>query len=179
MKMIRQVALILCVATIGDFQNMSNASYPQALPEVFRSVLIELKEQVQIPILLPKALPKPIEEARHVVVSEQHRDHWAVLLYYELHVGDAGCAGAFSGVSPPSFSLETVPNVRRIQLHGGSIGFFRKVSCGGSCAPANLWWVQDRVLYQIQLKLASNTREDEQEKLITDLANSAISAGPR
>jgi len=47
-------------------------------------------------------------------------------------------------------------------------------SCGGSCAPANLWWEENGATYQIQLKLSSATDEREQERLLVETANSVV-----
>jgi hypothetical protein len=69
--------------------------------------------------------------------------------------------------------------VREVKLSRGLVGYFRSVSCGGSCAPANLWWEEDRALYQIQLKLSPTLSESDQQKTITAVADSAILAGPR
>ena len=53
---------------------------------------------------------------------------------------------------------------------------FRAVSCGGSCAPANLWWEQNGVMYQIQIKLGRGTTESDQEKILIETANSSVPA---
>ena len=103
----------------------------------------------------------------------------AVSLYYELDVGDAGFAASFDGTNKPNYSPRELGNVREVQLASGITGFFRPVSCGGSCAPANLWWEQRAVLYQIQLKLRSALAENKQRGIITAVADSAILAGPR
>ena len=51
---------------------------------------------------------------------------------------------------------------------------FLPVSCGGSCAPANLWWEQNGVMYPIQIKLKSSTTEKEQERILVETANSTV-----
>jgi hypothetical protein len=102
-----------------------------------------------------------------------------VALYYELGVGDAGFAASFSARKNAGYSPRELPNVEEVKLAGGIVGFFRSVSCGGSCAPANLWWEQDGTLYQIQLKLPSTLREKKQLRIIMAVADSAILAGPR
>jgi hypothetical protein len=53
---------------------------------------------------------------------------------------------------------------------------FRPVSCGGSCAPANLWWEQNGVMYQIQIRLRSDSREKDQERILVETANSTVTA---
>jgi hypothetical protein len=106
-------------------------------------------------------------------------DSYAISLYYELGIGDAGFAANFTAQAKPNYAPEDLGNVQRTALAQGLIGFFRAVSCGGSCAPANLWWQQNGVLYQIQLELSSTMAERDQLKALTAAANSAITAGPR
>jgi hypothetical protein len=50
---------------------------------------------------------------------------------------------------------------RQVDLSRGRTGMFIPVSCGGSCAPENLWWEQNGVMYQIQIALKSSTTEKE------------------
>lgn len=106
-------------------------------------------------------------------------NEYMVSLYYDLGIGDAGFAALFEATSNPQYSPRELENVREVKLAGGITGFFRPVNCGGSCAPANLWWEQGALLYQIQLKLPSTLREKNQQGIITAVGNSAILAGPR
>jgi hypothetical protein len=69
-----------------------------------------------------------------------------------------------------------LPNTRRVALSRGRKGMFTPVSCGGSCAPANLWWEQNGVMYQIQIKLRSSSTEKDQEKILVETANSIVTA---
>jgi hypothetical protein len=149
-----------------------------SLPEVFRSVLAEVKAKTNVPVLLPTELPKPFSKAKHATVDDTTADGYVVSLYYELNVGDSGFAASFSGTNNPDYSPQEVGN-REVRLANGFTGFFSPVSCGGSCAPANLWWKKGSVLYQIQLKLRSTLRDKDQQGVITAVANSAIVAGAR
>jgi hypothetical protein len=65
---------------------------------------------------------------------------------------------------------------RRIRLANGIVAHFSPVSCGGSCAPANLWWVQNGVEYQIQIKFGSAEKKEVQERLLVETANSCVPA---
>jgi hypothetical protein len=67
-----------------------------------------------------------------------------------------------------------LPNGARVTLSNGRAGIFRRVSCGGSCAPANLWWVQNGVMYQIQVKLRPDLPEKDQQKILVETANSTV-----
>ena len=100
-------------------------------------------------------------------------------MYYELGVGNAGFAAYFQAKANARFQPKDIGNVKAVKLSHGLVGYFRPVSCGGSCAPANLWWKENQVVYLIQLKLSSSEPETVQERAITRVANSAILAGPR
>jgi len=113
------------------------------------------------------------------MVEKVSADEYEVALYYELDVGNAGFAASFAATNNARYSPRELPNVREVKLAGDIVGFFRPVSCGGSCAPANLWWEQGGARYQIQLKLPSALREKKQQRIITAVADSAILAGPR
>ena len=130
-------------------------------------------------MLLPTELPTPLGGAKRVIVEKIAPDEYAVALYYELDVGDAGFAATFAAKNNSPYSPRELGNVREVKLTRGIVGFFRPVSCGVSCAPANLWWQQGGPLYQIQLELPSTLSEKKQQTIITAVANSAILAGPR
>ncbi len=151
----------------------------RSLPGNFVSALAEVKAGTNIPVLLPTALPRPFSDAKQAVVEKVSADEYAVALYYELGVGDAGFSALFAATNNARYSPRELPNVREVKLADGIVGFFRPVSCGGSCAPANLWWEQGAVLYQIQLKLPSGLGEKKQLGVITAVADSAILAGRR
>ena len=155
-----------------DTQRSANS-----LPESLASVLPEIKSKSRVPVLLPSDLPKPIADATHALVEKAEEDTYAISLYYELGVGDSGLAAFFTADAHPSFNPADEGNP--VNLFGDIRGYFSPVSCGGSCAPANLWWEDKGVLYQIQVKLPSNLDEEDQKKTITAIANSSIVAGPR
>ena len=153
---------------------------PQALPEGFASAVRSVKSKVRIPILLPSALPEPFNKAKRSVVQSVSEDSYAISLYYELGIGDAGFAADFSGAASQRDSGQEFGNAAEVKLARGLHGTFTPIRCGGSCAPANLWWELGGVVYQIQLKLPYSLNEEErQKKAIIEVANSAILAGPR
>lgn len=156
-----------------------NAVASPLLPDGFASTVRAVKAKTRIPILLPSSLPDPIAKAKDSTVDSATDDNYAISLYYELGIGDASFAANFAGEGKPNYAPEDLPNVKWIPLTQGLTGFFRPVSCGGSCAPANLWWTENGTLYQIQLHLASTLSEMDQQKALTTVADSAITAGPR
>ena len=177
MKNLCALALLGVVASTVFGTTLRSNGTP--LPSVFLSVLAEVKAKTRVPVLLPAELPKPFSDAKHAVVDKATADEYGVRLYYELDSGDAGLAALFEATNHPRNSPRRLGNVREVKLATGIAGFFRPVNCGGSCAPANLWWEQGVVLYQIQLKLPSTLRERSQQGIITAVANSAILAGVR
>jgi hypothetical protein len=164
---------------LWDASAMSPAKPAIPLPGAFASVLSEVKAKSRIPLLLPSELPQPVAKAKYAVVDTASDDEYSISLYYELHVGDSGFAASLAANAHPNYGPKDIPNVREVKLSRGTIGYFRPVSCGGSCAPANLWWEEDQTLYQVQLKLSSTLPEVDQQSAITAVANSAILAGAR
>jgi hypothetical protein len=164
----------ILIFSIGE----SRAESPQSnsLPAAFTAVLSQIKAVSQIPILLPSEVPLG---ANHVQLEKATLREYAISLYYELGVGDAGFAASFSGQDMPAYNPAEVPNMRTVELARGTRGYFRAISCGGSCAPANIWWEAGGVLYQIQLRLSSSTNGQSQEAAMVAVANSAIQGGPR
>jgi len=139
---------------------------------VFKPAIDKLLGKTKVPILLPSKLPIIIRE-RDIklawgTVSESGYD---IALYYTEIGSDASLAADFIGSTQV---FRDLPNTRKVEFGKGIIGMFRPVSCGGSCAPANLWWEQNGVMYQIQIKLASTTNEKEQEKILLEAANSTV-----
>ena len=140
--------------------------------QVFKPAIDQVRGQTQIPILLPSKLPAGIRE-RHIksawgTVSESG---YNISLYYTEAGSEAAFAAGFGGSTQV---FRDLPNTRPVTLASGVVGMFRPVSCGGSCAPANLWWEQNGVMYQIQIKLRSATNEKEQEKILIETANSTV-----
>jgi hypothetical protein len=157
----------------------SQGGHSRAPAQVFKSLLPQIKEQTKVPVFLPSDLPQQIGKAKYSVAGDLQADKYEISLYYELGIGDAGFAAFFTGQADAKYRPEELPNVKEVKLARGTKGFFWPVSCGGSCAPANLWWMDGGVLYQIQLKLPATMSERDQENMIIAAANSAITAGPR
>ena len=130
-------------------------------------------------MILPSDLPQPISGAKHAVIEKVSDKEYAVILFYKLGIGDAGFAAFLGAQRDPDYDPQDLGNIRKVELTHGLLGYFRPVSCGGSCAPANIWWKDGRVLYQVQIEFPSNLREGDQQKAITMAAGSAILAGPR
>ena len=68
--------------------------------------------------------------------------------------------------------LPSQANFTRLRLAGGDPARFHPVTCGGSCAPATLWFVHRGVLYTWQVA----TRERGRKNVLIRLANAAIAS---
>jgi hypothetical protein len=99
--------------------------------------LPEVKAKTRIPILLPDKLPVSIEYAKQALVKASEKQY-AISVNYELDIGNDGSAAFFSAEAGPNYIPQELPNVQEVKLAHGNRGFFRPVSCGGSCAPVNL-----------------------------------------
>jgi hypothetical protein len=181
------VVAVFCVAlATGVSAQSSGGPAPshtenpaKPLPKTLASILAEVKSKTSIAILLPDELPNDLAKAKYATVEEASSNKYAVSTYYELGIGDAGFAAYFAAEFHADFQPKDLPNVSEVKLSHGLVGYFRPVGCGGSCAPANLWWEKDQILYQIQLKLSPSVPESAQQQALTTAANSAILAGPR
>ena len=67
---------------------------------------------------------------------------------------------------------------REVDLANGITGYYKPLSCGGSCSPPMIQWIQGGVLYSIQAKLGVTGRAAQRRAMIRT-ANSAIRARPR
>lgn len=168
------VALVLFLFT--DFRLNSVMGQAKRPASVFNSALEQIQSQTRIPILLPSKLPPVIREsAIKLAFGEVRTDGYFVSLYYEEVGSNASYAAGFGG-STPTFRLTELRNTKVAALSHNRVGAFRPVSCGGSCAPANLWWEQDGAMYNFQLKLRSDTPEKDQEKILVETANLSVIA---
>jgi hypothetical protein len=171
LKAVPLVALVLLLFT--DFRLSSVMGQAKGPALVFRPALEHIQAQTRIPILLPSKLPTVIR-GRDIKLAwgEIREGGYFISLYYSEPGVDATFAAGFGG----STRIEHLSDAHRVELSGGRTGMFMPVSCGGSCAPANLWWEQNGVMYQIQIKLNSNTTEKDQEKILVETANSTVTA---
>ena len=170
MRTVCLVTVVLFLSTIS-YSVMGQMSRPAP---VFGPALKQIESRTRIPIMLPFKLPSAIPERDiRVAVGEVREDGYFISLYFGNSAVNAAFAAGFGGSTR---GFETPRNSSRVALSRGRTGMFRPVSCGGSCAPANLWWEQNGVVYQIQLRLRSDAPEKEQQKILVDTANSSVVA---
>jgi hypothetical protein len=158
-----------------DFGLNSVISQTARPAPVFRPALEQIESRTRIPILLPSKLPSAIPESGiKLARGELRKDGYFISLYYSED-GIASYAAGFGG-STLILRDRDVTNSPRVRLSDRRSGIFRPVSCGGSCAPANLWWEQNGVMYNIQGQLGPGMPERNQQRILVEMANSTVAA---
>ena len=172
-RIIKRVSVFAFVLFfLTDFRLNSLIGQAQEPARVFRPALEQIQPQTRIAILLPSKLPTAIRKRDIKLASGTvSEDGYFISLYYDEIGSNATYAAGFGGSVSGSRELSGTGG---IALAGGRRGTFMPVSCGGSCAPANLWWEQNGVLYQIQIKLRSDLKEKDQERILVEMANSSV-----
>lgn len=175
LRVIKRAAVALVFLLLTDFGSNFAMAQAKGPAPIFRPALEQIQSQTRIPILLPSRLPSAIPESAIKLASgEVRKDGYFISLYYSADA-IASYAAGFGG-STSILKAQDLTDTRRVALSGGRAGMFRPVSCGSSCAPANLWWEQNGVMYQIQIKLGSDSLEKDQEKILVETANYIVTA---
>jgi hypothetical protein len=141
------------------------------LPRLFAADLAEVKATSGVPVLVPQFLPS--RARRHVPSTSAEPGSYALALGAVRNCG--GATACFIA----SFEAErgARPDFRRtVELTGGRTGYFKPLSCGASCSPPVVQFVEGGVLYTIAANVGTKATE---RKLLVRMANSAIKRGPR
>jgi hypothetical protein len=88
--------LLVVVGCCASSKPAPSLPVGRSLPDVLVSILADVKAGTSISVLLPTELPKPFSDAEHATVLKASEDEYAVALYYEMGMGDAGFAASFS-----------------------------------------------------------------------------------
>ena len=156
--------LLACAASVALFAQ----EFPVALSDAVTAL-----HQDHVPgALLPTQIPALVSRygIKRVIV-ERTGSGYSIELYYSADASDATFAGMLSGssaVRPRSSLIHTTS----VSLADGTHGRFRPVSCGGSCAPATLWWARGGYQYSLQLRMGSALDEREQLRALLGMADS-------
>ena len=138
---------------------------------IFEPILPEIRQETQIPILLPDYIfgsdgATPVYANIKTVTSSQY----ALLLGFtpDCTGGTACRLGAISGeaVSANSPELEGTA----VPLDDGITGYFVDAVCGANCSDSTMTWDQNGTRYQMGIK--AGKPED-----LVKMANSAIASG--
>jgi hypothetical protein len=141
------------------------------LPELFQEVLPEVKAQTDVPVLLPQRYRS--DTRRNVPSGVGGADG------YSLGIASVRNCGGATACFVADFSAQRGEDphyLRAVRLTGGRRGYFKPLTCGASCSPPAIEWVEDDVLYSIQAYAGTKKQE---KKRLRQMANSAIRHGAR
>lgn len=143
------------------------------IPAVMGDKLAALVEETPIGVLLPESMPFDYDGKLYASVDAREKG-WEVVL-----AGDPSCNGAnactLAWISAQKGAKRS--NRVKVRLTGGRNGWYRALSCGGSCSPPSIEFTRAGVLYEIQGKVYEKRRGD--KATLIAAANSALRAGLR
>jgi hypothetical protein len=138
------------------------------LPGLLTGTVAEVKDQTPLPILVPSSLKT--DQAPLYAAGEGHRRDYQIAVSTVEDCGANACSLAFFS----AYRGQKPYGTRKVTLAKGRKGRYLPLSCGGSCSPPSVQWVERGVLYEIQMDFAKNARAE-----LVKMANSAIKSGPR
>jgi hypothetical protein len=168
---VTRLFLLTIVLALSAPATASAATYRYDVPDLVARPLAAVKKAASIDVLLPSQfssdLPKLYSEGRGRGGS------------YRFEIGAVRRCGGANACFIASFRARRggkPTNEHKVDLKGGRQGYFEPTSCGASCAPPSVQWVQDGVLYTLEGKFGTKKSEG---RALTRLANSAIAKGAR
>ena len=138
----------------------------------FIGSVTEIARPTGAPIILPDWLQVGAVPRRVYATATASKTGWELELASAPDCGHANACFVALFVGGRGGRL---PGKANATLPGGIAAQYRPVSCVGSCAPANLWFVRRGVLYQIQVK---NPPRNARGALL-GMAAQALRRGPR
>ncbi|MEA2193488.1 MAG: hypothetical protein QOI73_3609 [Solirubrobacteraceae bacterium] len=145
-----------------------------AVPSSLGSVLERTDDETPLAILLPNRLNLDYDGRVYASGGGERRS-------YSLSLSAAADCGGANACFLVTFSAERGEDphyVSRVRLRSGRTGYFKALSCGGSCSPPAIEWRSRGNLYTIQAKVPDSTTAGQRRRLVA-AANAAIGAGPR
>jgi len=156
-----------CATTPG-----AGIAVARAAPGEVADAVVKLVAKSPVPVYLPTRLPDRVRGTGiERILHEVTDTGYTVSYYYSQDPSNVSFAGLVSG---SAIVGESPPGSADVRLHSGAHAHFSPVSCGGSCAPANLWWRTGGAEYHLQLKLPGDLGEDAQRAAIVEMANSMV-----
>jgi len=173
MRRRRALIALLMVAGLLAPAAVAYAKY-YAVPASLGSVLERTDGETPLAILLPNRLKLDYDGKVHASGGGEPRS-------YDLALTAAPNCGGANACFLVTFSAEhggSPDFARMVGLRGGRTGYFKALSCGGSCSPPAIQWRSRGNLYTIQAKVPDSTTAGQRRRLVA-AANAAIAAGPR
>ena len=154
-----------------DAKNNSLSGEP--LSDKLQAVLLRVKSSTEIPVLVPDAMPQAENKRNVCVTGGSNRDAYIITISEESGCGaNAGMIASFTAERNARLSEKSEAD-KVISLANGIVGFYTAKSCGASCAPPQIEFVYENVLYTFQFKPSEKGVEFDETSMI-ELVNSAI-----
>jgi hypothetical protein len=171
MRGILALSAVLLTAAAGLTMASSALARTVNVPDLLGAE-IPSAAAIDVPVLLPSRANLDIDTATKV-----YPDGKAKRGSYDLTLAGAADCGGANACFLAEFTAKrgaklgyTTTNVR---LALGTKGVYRGLSCGASCSPPSITWIQKGVRYEIAAKALGG------RKAFVTMANSAIRAGNR
>jgi hypothetical protein len=139
------------------------------VPRTVRAVLPDARDG-GVPVLLPSRMNLDFSGSRTYVTGGGGNDQWDIEMAGARNCGGANVCflASFTGEEGKALGFRT-----NVKLARGLRGYYKPLTCGGSCSPPLIAWKQRGVRYQIQAKALGGRRA------FVAMANSAIRNGGR
>ncbi len=145
-------------------------------PEL-QEILPKIKEQTQVPILLPSKLLITGTDRKIHIEGKGTSNSYEITLAFEPNCTGNACSIGYFNAEKGGKSLEDEFS-RELTLVQNITGYFRPLTCAASCAPPIIGWEYKGVFYRMAFKGVGQSPEIEGDTL-AKMANSAIEAGAR
>jgi hypothetical protein len=143
-----------------------------------RSALLQVNRKTKVPVLLPSKLPLKVDKEPLYAHSESEVDSYGITLGTEPDCGVNACLVGIFQATRSSEAPHADEVDKLVNLAAGIKGYYTAKSCGASCAPPQIQWMYRRALYTIQFKVDGKDAQEDEANIV-EMANSAISSGPR
>jgi hypothetical protein len=145
------------------------------IPAAFSAVVPQIKRQARIAVRLPSRADLDIGTTQQLYATGKARRG-----RYDLELaGSSRCHGA-DACFIAAFTArrgQALGERANVRLARGVRGVYHPLSCGASCSPPSIAWVQRGVRYDVQIRITA-PRSRERAAMVA-LANSAIQSRPR
>jgi hypothetical protein len=138
------------------------------LPGLLTPTVADVKEKTPLRVLLPSSLKT--DETSLFASGDGSRKDYQISVSTQEDCGANACSLAFFS----AYKGQKLYGTRKVTLTNGRKGRYLPLSCGGSCSPPSVQWVEKGVLYEIQMDFEKNARAE-----LVRMANSAIKHGAR
>lgn len=140
------------------------------VPAKFKSLIPKVKAKSGLAVRLPGKIHVFLNPKKTFASGSATKKSYSLELDAAKECnGSNACFLAFFGATrggKPAFK-------KTVSLTRGITGYYKPVTCGASCSPAEIQWKEGKVLYEIQNKGGGS------KKAMARLANSAIKGGNR